>query len=225
MVGPIHWETSYRIIPSRFPAVGIFDEVSDPGDLEVVLELEAATNPRVLEETGELPLVREADRISGPGTTPIMASFTHTRPSRFSDGSFGVYYAADHERTAVAESAYHRSVFLKDAGFMSERLDMRVYVAAIFASCDDLRRKSPRSKLYDPNSYAYSQQYATRLYRRNVVDGIVYLSVRDASGTCVAVFRPRCVSDCNVLKHLEYRFENCQLVAVVDIGAGKPTTL
>jgi hypothetical protein len=51
------------------------------------------TNPRLREEAGNLTLVPLEDRVSGPGTTPIMAAFTHLNPegSRFSGGSFGVY--------------------------------------------------------------------------------------------------------------------------------------
>ncbi len=100
-------------------------------------------------------MVRPADRISGPNTAPVMASFTHTQPSRFSDGSFGVYYAANDEATAIAETVYHRARFLRDAGFANERLDMRVYTATIKGALDDLRAKTARSKLYDPKSYAF----------------------------------------------------------------------
>ncbi len=219
MVTRLQWEMSYRIIPSRYPAIGLFDDVADPADLAVVLELEAATNPRVLDEAGELAMVRPADRIAGPGTTPIMASFTHTHPSRFSDGSFGVYYAASDEATAIAETAYHRSRFLRDANLPNERLDMRVYAAEIRADVDDIRPKTARSKLYDPNSYAYSSAYAAALYRRNAVDGVVYRSVRRPEGQCAALFRPACISHCRAVGHLQYRFEQFEVQAVYDISA------
>jgi hypothetical protein len=44
--------------------------------------------------------------------------------------------------------------------------------------------------------------------RRNIVDGIVYRSVRRREGECVAVFRPARVSQCRVPHHLQYRFED-----------------
>ena len=219
MVAPLHWETSYRIIPSRYPEVAIFDAVADPADLETILILEAATNPRILDEAGELPLVRPEDRISGPGTTPIMASFTHAKPSRFSDGRFGVYYASQDEETAIAETAYHRARFLRDAQFPSERLDMRVYTATITGEYEDLRKKRRTDPLYDPDAYAQSQAFAVKLQRANVLDGIVFRSVRRPAGECVAAFRPRLISHCKVLKHLEYRFEDYALVAVIELTA------
>ena len=207
----------FRIIPSRYPTVSIFEAVTDPRDLETVLLLEAATNPRILDEAGELPLVRLEDRISGPGTTPIMAAFTHAKPSRFSDGIFGIYYAGREEPTAIAETAYHRSLFLRDAGLPNERLDMRVYAAVISGSYDDIRKKSMTDPVYDPNSYAASQRYGTARYTSNIVDGILFRSVRRPEGECVAVFRPRRVEACRELKHLEYRYEDYRLLAVLDI--------
>ena len=219
MKARLDWRATYRIVPSRFPAVGIFDSVADPRDLETVLLLEAATNPRVMEEAGELALVRPKDRISGPNSTPVMASFTHVTPSRFSDGSFGVYYAAHDERTAIAETAYHRARFLRDAGLPNERLDMRVYGASVRGNYDDLRRRPMSDPRYDPTSYARSQAYAAKLYAADKVDGIVFRAVRNPSGECVAAFRPRLVGNVRVLRHLEYRFEDYELRAVVVIDA------
>jgi len=190
-----------------------------PGDLETALALEAATNPRVMEEAGELSLVRPKDRIAGPGVTPVMGSFTHATPSRFSDGSFGVYYAAHDERTAIAETAYHRARFLRDSGLPSERLDMRVYGATIRGSYDDVRGNPPSSPIYDPDSYARSQNYGARVYAADKLDGIVFRSVRNPSGECVAAFRPRLIGQARVLGHLEYRFEDFALVAVVELEA------
>jgi hypothetical protein len=219
MTSRVRWDAAYRIIPSRYPAVGIFDEVADADDLEMVIALAAATNPRILDEAGELPLVRRADRVSGPGTTPVMAAFTHTRPSRFSDGSYGVYYAASDEATAIAETAYHRGRFLRDAGFPDERLDMRVYTARITGRYDDVRPRPLSDAIYDPGSYAASQTHALPVYLADELDGIVATSVRRPAGQCIAAFRPRRVHDCTVLHHLEYRFANYELSAVVDIQA------
>ena len=54
------------------------------------------TNDRLRDEVGQIELVPPQDRIYGPGSGPIMAAFTHLNPngSRFSDGSYGVFYAA-----------------------------------------------------------------------------------------------------------------------------------
>lgn len=217
MVERLDWREAYRIIPSLYPPIAIFDDVASPADLEAVLALESATNPRLLAEAGELSLVRPEERIAGEGSTPIMAAFTHTKPSRFSDGSYGVYYAAHDQETAIAETAYHRLRFITDAGLRSEIMHMRVYAARIRGEYDDVRGKGARARIYDPKNLSYAQQYARRLFEENRVDGIVFRSVRRSEGECVAVFRPRCVSECRVVRHLQYRFEDGRFMGALEI--------
>lgn len=218
MVTRLDWQQAFRIIPSLYPPVGIFDDVADPGDLEAVIALESATNPRILTQAGELSLVRPEERISGEGTTPIMAAFTHTKPSRFSDGTYGVYYAAHDQETAVAETAYHRLKFIRDAGLRSEIVHMRVYAARVHGAFDDVRAKTARSKLYDSDDLGYAQRYARRLFDANRVDGIAFRSVRRPAGDCAAVFRPRCVSNCTVVRHLQYSFEDGRFTGALEIA-------
>jgi hypothetical protein len=111
----IEWQPGWRIIPSRFPTIALFERVTAPDDLEAVFEVEALTNPRLRDEAGDIRLVSPDDRVSGPGASVIMAAFTHLNPqgSRFSDGSYGVFYAADDLDTAIAETAYHRERFMR----------------------------------------------------------------------------------------------------------------
>jgi len=82
----------YRIISTRFPPVDFFEKHVPPELLGPLWALEAETNPRLLQETGDLNLVAPEDRVSGPGAGIVMAAFTHIgRATRFSDGyEFGL---------------------------------------------------------------------------------------------------------------------------------------
>ncbi len=42
-------DPTFRLIPSRFPPVGAFDNVSSPDDLAAVMELEGWTNDRLVQ--------------------------------------------------------------------------------------------------------------------------------------------------------------------------------
>ena len=53
----VTWRPSYRLIPSRYPTVGLYDAIADPADLDVVFAIEALTNPRIRDELGEITLV------------------------------------------------------------------------------------------------------------------------------------------------------------------------
>ena len=46
------WST-YRIIPSHFPPIDLFERIYDPEDLELAFEIEAMTNDRLLDQTGD----------------------------------------------------------------------------------------------------------------------------------------------------------------------------
>ncbi len=188
---------SFRLIPSRFPPVTLFDRVADPADLEAVYYVENLTNPRVRQEIGDLSLVPPEERVSGPGTTPIMAAFTHLDPegNRFSDGGFGVYYAANTLDTAIAETRHSRERFLARTNEAPIEIDMRTYLADIDAELHDIRGRRDLAAVYDRDSHAASQALALTL---KAVDswGIAYDSVRLAGGACYAAFRPRAVSNC-----------------------------
>jgi hypothetical protein len=126
----VRWTPCYRIIPSRFPPISLFEAVADPADLGSGLRHEAMTNDRLRDEAGELSLVPPEDRVSGPGSSPIMAAFTHLNPvgDRFTDGSYGVFYAGLTLATAIAETRHHRTHFLKATDEPAQELDMRVYL-------------------------------------------------------------------------------------------------
>ncbi|BBL56453.1 hypothetical protein MKFW12EY_00660 [Methylomonas koyamae] len=214
----IDWRPCWRLVPSRFPPTGLFDRVADPADLDVVFAIEALTNDRLRDEAGEIRLVAAEDRISGPGTTPIMAAFTHLNPegSRFSDGSFGVYYAAKDIDTAIAETAFHRARFLAATRQAPIEIDMRSYASDLDAELHDIRGKQtelPDIYASDTGHYAAAQALATQL-RADGSNGIAYSSVRNAGGECVAVFKPRLLSPVKQGAHYCYVWDGNRISAV-----------
>ena len=222
MVIAIGWDEAYRIIHSRYPFVGIFDDIADLSDIDAIVELERRTNDRVRDEVGELALIRPEDRIAGPGSTPIMAAFTHARASRFSDGSYGVYYAARVRATAISETVYHAEQLYRSTREPSADIDMRVYASAIAGSFDELRSAPATDPRLDPDSYTAAREYAHPLYHGNVVDGIAYPSVRDANrGECLACFRARNISACYAHSYLTYRWDGThqRIIEVFERGS------
>lgn len=214
----VDWRPCWRLVASRFPPTGLFDRVADPEDLEVVFFIEGLTNDRLRDEAGEIALVPQEDRISGPGTTPIMAAFTHLNPegSRFTDGSYGVYYAAQDIDTAVAETLFHKKRFLSATHEPPIEIGMRSYASDIRTDLHDIRGK--QGELQDvytsnPNQYAHPQTFAKEL-RDNGSNGIVYDSVRRTGGECIAVFRPKVLSPVRQGKHYCYVWNGADFAAV-----------
>jgi hypothetical protein len=187
----LQWRASKRIISTRFPSVGILDRLVGAGDLDGLLAIDARTNPRL---SGEFA------GFAGPGSSVIAAPFVHVNPdgSRFSDGRFGVYYAAHELTTALAEVRYHRERFLAYSHERPQTIELMLYEAAIRGDLHDIRTSTNRG-WYDPDSYARSQPLGARLHRAGS-GGIVYRSVREPKGTCAAVFRPSLISRCRPVK-------------------------
>ena len=215
------WRPSYRLIPSRYPTVGLYDAIADPADLDVVFAIEALTNPRIRDELGQLELVAREERVSGPGSTPVMAAFTHLNPdgSRFSDGSYGVYYAAHAFETAVAEVSHHRAVFLSRTAEPAIDVDMRVIAATVSAELHDLREFGTRvgkragkrsAALFDPNQYGAPQALGKRL-REAGSWGVLFPSVRHEGGWCVGVFRSKAVRHAKSGAHIALHWNGVRI--------------
>jgi hypothetical protein len=189
-----------------FPTQRSVERVADPEDLDAIFELEGLTNDRLREEVGEIHLIPAADRITGHGAGYIMAAFTHRNPtgSRFSNGTYGVYYAAYTLDTAIAETRYHREQFMRATSEPPMELDMRVLVADLDQTLHDLRgRQGAYADVYDSDDYSASQSLGHRIRAQNSW-GIAYDSVRDQGGECVAIFRPPALSNCRQERYLCY---------------------
>ena len=69
LLHPLDWNPAYRIIPTRFPAIDLFESVADPKDWEALLALESRTNDRIRDEVGDISLIPPKERAMGPGCT------------------------------------------------------------------------------------------------------------------------------------------------------------
>jgi hypothetical protein len=217
-VSHVHWPSCYRIIPSRFPPIQLFERVAAPGDLDAVVAIESLTNDRIRDEVGILSLVAPEDRITGAGAGYIMAAFTHPSPigGRFTEGSFGAYYTARDLQTAINETVYHRERFLRATNEGPIELDMRVLRARLEADLHDLRGlRSIHQEIYLSEDYSASQQLARELKREGSW-GIAYDSVRRAGGECAAVLRPRGLSRCQQSQHLGYVWDGARITTIYE---------
>jgi hypothetical protein len=201
-----------RLVPSRYPSVGILDRVATSDDLPYIFELESWTNDRISTELGILHRIPREEWVTGrPMASVIMAAFCHPRPGggRFNGPDRGAWYAGTELETAHAEVIYHRGKELAEIGVTETRLEMRLYLADFNAEFEDVRGNK---SLHDPDSYTVSQAFARKLLVRGG-NGVLYRSVRRRGGECVACFRPLLVLNVRSDAHFEYRWE----------GLGRPS--
>lgn len=198
------WDAAFRMINSAFPPITLFEDVLNPADLEMAYALESMTNDRLLDQCGVLHRVAVEDRVSGPGSTPVMAAFAHIgKASRFTDGTYGIYYAASSQAAAIAETRFHQQRFLAATNEPDIELTLRTYVNQVVKPVHDVREDFPELHDPDPSRYGTSQAFASAL-RGEGAWGLLYKSVRLDGHECVAAFRPPAVSLPVQGKHVRY---------------------
>lgn len=214
----VRWAQAARIVPTRHPTVYLFDRVADADDFDALYALEAMTNERARQEAGAVELVPREERLFGPGSGPIMAAFTHvnTQGSRFSDGRYGVFYAARDRATAIAETRYHHGRFLAATHEGPMHLPMRLYQVAIDARLHDLRPEGAVNEaVYAPDDYRAARALGQRL-REAGSAGVAYRSVRHPGGQCAGLFRPRGASGCVAAAVLLYAWDGHRFTDVYE---------
>jgi hypothetical protein len=212
----VAWNPAHRIVASRFPPVGPWDRIARPEDFEALAALEGLTNPRIREELGTLSLVPRRRWAIGPGSSPIMAAFTHLNPegSRFSDGSYGTLYVSNTAETTIRETVYHRERFLHRTREPAMQVQMRRYVTTIERRLHDIR--GGFAAIHDPDDYGASHRLGREL-RGAGSDGIVYDSVRNPGGQCVAGFWPDCVGPFTQAAHYSYVWDGTAITSVIEL--------
>lgn len=183
----LRWERAHRIIRTIYPPVDLFEDIADPADWDLLVSAEAKTNPRIRDVVGNLALVPAERRLAGPGASFVMGAFTHVstdRPSRFSDGRFGVWYCGDRLEVALAETAHHFERFMRATAEPAGDADYRELTAAVHGAL----APAPEDCLA-PDDWAPGQVFG-RTARGQGADGVVYRSVRYPAGLAAGLFWP-----------------------------------
>ncbi|MBY5367341.1 MULTISPECIES: RES family NAD+ phosphorylase [Rhizobium] len=195
---------SYRLIPSQFPPIGLFETVTRAADLEAVMELVGWTNDRLVAD--RIQRLPEDQWVYGIANASIvMAAFLHVAPGgmRFNGPDLGAWYAADDLRTAAAEVGHHlrREAYARSVATMARTY--RSYAANLIGDYLDIRgEESLRPDVYDATSYAASQVLGEEV-RSSGGAGILYDSVRLKGGVAIVAHRPRNIQGVVQADHFE----------------------
>ena len=204
MRGDIH-----RNIVSLRTSVDLFDDLSDDPDEQLLAQtVENPTKPypfRSLTPAIHRPF-EEAEWFNAIGWP-----FKHWQSSRYSDGSFGVWYGGDSVETTVFETAYHwYTGLLSDAeGFVREKvaIERKVYNVNCEALLLNLRpRAAGYPALVHKTDYGFTQQVGARLHREGH-PGFMVPSVRYPQGVSHVVLNPAVLSNPRANCLLTYRLD------------------
>ncbi|MGF9694192.1 RES family NAD+ phosphorylase [Rhizobium sp. 0TCS1.26] len=217
----VRWAQTFRIIRSIYPPIDLFEDIADPRDWEALLSVEEKTNPRIRLAVGDLGKVPVQRRVSGPGSSLLMAPFVHcstARPGRFTDGSYGIYYAGDSEEVALAETIHHHQAFMRATGEAAGwTSDFRVLVGTIDRRLDDVNGVPG---VLDPDDYRASQEEG-RMRRAAGSDGLLWNSVRWSGGQCIGLFWPDIIPVPAQGRHYSYHWDGGRVDYVRQYDTGK----
>jgi len=193
-----------RNIVSIRQGQNLFDDLSDrSADWAAAIAAEVATRPRQ-----PVPAINRPFE-NGYGVAvdfPFARGWTRTR---FSDGTFGVWYGSPELETTVYETAHHFRRQLQDTDFSNRGpvvRERKVYLVAADAVVFDLRAKCDAyPALLDPVDYGFTHEVG-RTVAAGRHPGLWTRSAR-CGGECVAIFDPRYLG--NVRDHcfLTYTYD------------------
>lgn len=191
---------THRLIPSKHSDSGtVLSRLTEnESELNNLIELDGATNDRLLGEEGMLPSIGVHELVYGVRYAHIVnAAFTHASPfgARFNDSRRGAWYAGLELETSAAEVAFHRRQQLEEIDWEPEEVStFDDYLGDFAAEFHDLTKATGKYQKYlepfpVPDCYREPQQLAAELLL-NQSNGILYPSVRYVGGTCIVCFRP-----------------------------------
>ncbi|NOZ54899.1 MAG: RES family NAD+ phosphorylase [Gammaproteobacteria bacterium] len=200
----------HRNIVSLRESQHMYDDLSDsPVGWQAAIDLELATKPHtymsnqaIIDRPFEEAVYDEA----------INHPFGKWSKTRFSDGSYGVWYGADSLETSIYETVYHwRTKLLEDAewhtidGIIIER---KIYLVRCDAGLlNFIPKLETFPVLVDPSVACYHLTH--RIGSRIHHDGHPGLISRSArcEGNIYAIFKPQVLSNPRHCCYLTYRIE------------------
>jgi RES domain-containing protein len=213
-VSDISQDDTHRLIPSRHITKhrSVLTRLTDDADeLNALLELEGATNDRILGEAGVLPGITVHELVFGLSYSHIVnAAFTHASPlgSRFNGAERGAWYAAFSRETSDKEVAYHKMKELQEIKWQEKETFTYIdFLTDFRGKFHDIRDDPNFENCLNPNSYSDSQRLARELLEAGSA-GIVYPSVRHQVGTCIVCFRPALVNNVRKGTSVSITFDN-----------------
>lgn len=212
---------SYRLIPSKYPPISLYEDVSTLEEFDALYALESMTNPRLQQQAGDVSLLPK-EQIPFHCTTHrsyATSTFTHINPNggRFNDGNFGALYVADSKATACSEVYFHTQKYCQNVddfkyeAFVFRCLKFDIKYSAIL----DITNTPKTDPLYSLTDYSASQQLAQSVrkhaYKKGQNQGIKYCSVRYENGLCWVFFTPIVVRKVVQTTHYQMIWDGEQL--------------
>ena len=205
----------FRLIPSRFPPVSIYEGLVEEDLFEALIKVEDITNPRlksvqrITASTSRLPT--DSPRLQNWNHAPF--AYSNPEGTRFFPPDRPCLELADCPQTALAISVERRQNFLARTGEPPIGLDMRMLKTPASGRFVDLRDVDIGLKRED--------RWKIGATIPTDVDGIVYHPPERPSATCIGVLKGSVLARSVQTAHYRFSWNGnriTKLYAFDDVG-------
>lgn len=200
----------HRNIVSLRESLNLYDDLTDsPEGWQAAMDLELTAKPHTY--ISDQPIIDRPFEESA-FYEAINYPFENWSKTRYSDGSFGVWYGADSLETSIHETVYHwRKNLLEDANWHTIEgvvIERKVYLVRCDAALlNFIPKLEAFPALIDPapSSYHITHQVGARIHHDGH-PGLISHSAR-CEGDGYAIFKPQVLSNPRQFCYLTYRVE------------------
>lgn len=188
--------TGYRLIPSRFPPISIYEGLVANDRIPSLVEIEDLTNPRLraAHRVNDIEAAQQPDRLQNWNHAPF--AYSNPEGSLFFGSDRPCLELAADKQTALAVSISRRERFLARTNEPAVGLDMRLLCHPVSGVFVDLRPLG--SKLDNDQRRALGEGVS------GDVDGVVYFAAERPNGFCVAVLKGSALGRSVQASHYRY---------------------
>lgn len=220
----VRWrDDGYRLIPSRFPPVSIYEDVVSAERLEALVAIENLTNPRLQSAQRlmglSLGLSPDSPRLQNWNHAPF--AYSNPEGSRFFPPERPCLELCDSRQTALAVSVARRETFLARTQEKPIGLDMRMLQTPVDGEFVDLRDVD-LTLLGNPSLAARKARWKIGDAIPPGADGVIYRAPERPSAVCIAVLKAGVLGRSLQTVHYRYTWNGQRVTKVYafdDVGA------
>ena len=207
----------YRIIPSRFPPISIYERIAANDRWDAIVEVEVLTNPRLASRERLISNAAQApvndDRLQNWNHAP----FTYANP----EGSFffrevlPCLELSDSLQTALSISVKRRELFLSRTDERPLGLDMRVLTTPVKGRFIDMTSL--------PQTLTKEERWAIGdvIAKRDDIDGILFPSLNRKKAMCLAALHGHVLGKALQAQHFRYSWDGKRISSLYDFETEK----
>lgn len=203
----------YRLIPSRFPPVDVYERLDSTSLRVAAQELEALTNPRLAAKK-RVSAGDHAKENSAQLQNWNHAPFTYKNPrgTYFLSEAHGVLEAAGDKRAALVLAILRRELFLSNTNEEPTSLDMRMLVTRIqgkFIDLTDLSLDTPKAERWKIGQGLLDSGHY----------GIVYRRVECPKSEFITVFKNELLKPSTQAEHYRFVWDGKIIKSIYDFSS------